>query len=97
MVISPRIPRPGCLWPHSPRHRSGWARPENVTFSALRVTCSITRVTCHLLRLRVTCHTTHLVPVLITPRSSRHPDEAALVVEVRGAYPPDVLVLARVS
>ena len=90
MVISPRIPRPGCLWPHSPRHRSGWARPLIIKYSA-------SRVTCRLLRLRVTCHTTHLVPVLITPRSSRHPDEAALVVEVRGAYPPDVLVLARVS
>ena len=95
MVISPRIPRPGCRWPHSPRHRSGWARPENITNLASRVTCSITHVTC--LMSRVTCHDTHLVPVLVTPGSSRHPDEAALVVEVRGAYPPDVLVLARVS
>ena len=81
MVISPRIPQPGCQWPHSPHHRSGWVHPENVTYDVLHVTC----------------HDTHLVPVLVTPRSSRHPDEASLVVEVRGAYPPDVLVLARVG
>ena len=96
MVISPRIPQPGCQWPHSPHHRSGWVHPENVTYyDVSHVTCHVSHVTCHVSR--VTCHDTHLVPVLVTPRSSRHPDEAALVVEVRGAYPPDVLVLARVG